>query len=46
MYLRIFAALVLAIGVLATPNAQTAMMPLEEVRPGMVGVGRTVFQGT
>ena len=46
MYLKIFAALVLAIGVLATPNAQTAMLPLEEVRPGMVGVGRTVFQGT
>jgi hypothetical protein len=46
MYLRILAALVLALGVLATPNAQTAMLGLEEVRPGMVGVGRTVFQGT
>jgi hypothetical protein len=46
MYLRILAALVLALGVLATPDAQTAMLPLEEVRPGMVGVGRTVFQGT
>ncbi len=26
--------------------AQTVLMPLEEVKPGMVGVGRTVFQGT
>lgn len=43
---RLAAAAILALGVLATPNAQTAMLPLEEVRPGMVGVGRTVFQGT
>src|SRR5918993_3590547 len=46
MYLRVFAAAVLALGVLATPNAQTTTLPLEEVRPGMVGIGRTVFQGT
>ena len=46
MYLKIFAAAVLAFGVLATPNAQTTTLPLDEVRPGMVGVGRTVFQGT
>ena len=46
MYLRVSAAVVLALGVLATPNAQTAMIPLEEVRPGMVGIGRTVFEGT
>src|SRR5687768_1431251 len=46
MYLKIFAATVLALGVLATPNAQTTTLPLEDVRPGMVGVGRTVFQGT
>ena len=47
MYLRIFAAAFLAIGVLlATPLAQTATLPLDEVRPGMVGVGRTVFSGT
>jgi len=26
--------------------ATTPLMPLEEIRPGMVGVGRTVFQGT
>jgi hypothetical protein len=43
---RLVAAAILALGVLATPNAQTTMLPLEEVRPGMVGVGRTVFQGT
>src|SRR5688572_6965040 len=47
MYLRVFAASFLAIGVLlATPNAQTTTLPLDEVRPGMVGVGRTVFAGT
>ncbi|CAN5373154.1 MAG: hypothetical protein H0T05_01540 [Acidobacteria bacterium] len=26
--------------------ATTLLMPIEEVRPGMVGVGRTVFEGT
>ena len=28
-----------------TPTAQTVFFPLDEVRPGMVGVGRTVFEG-
>ena len=47
MYLRVFTAAFLAVGVLlATPYAQTATLPLEEVRPGMVGIGRTVFAGT
>lgn len=47
MYLKTFAAAFLAIGVLlATPHAQTATLPLDEVRPGMVGIGRTVFSGT
>jgi hypothetical protein len=61
MYLKVLAAAVLALGVLATPMAQTTTpgspprvsqrggvetLPLDEVRPGMVGVGRTVFQGT
>jgi hypothetical protein len=47
MHLRVFAAALLATGVLlATPFAQNATLPLEEVRPGMVGVGRTVFSGT
>lgn len=47
MYSRIFALIALAVGVLvAAPRAQLATMPLEEVRPGMVGIGRTVFSGT
>ena len=48
MNLRLFAAAALAIGVLAAaPLAQvTTTMPLEDIRPGMVGVGRTVFAGT
>jgi hypothetical protein len=46
MYSKAAAAAVLTLGVLlATPNAQTTTLPLEEVRPGMVGVGRTVFSG-
>jgi hypothetical protein len=28
------------------PHASTPLMPLSEIRPGMVGVGRTVFEGT
>jgi len=44
---RIFALVALALGVLvASPRAQLATMPLEDVRPGMVGTGRTVFSGT
>ena len=27
------------------PAAQTSFMPVDEVRPGMVGIGRTVFEG-
>jgi hypothetical protein len=30
----------------ASLPAATTLMPIEEVRPGMVGVGRTVFEGT
>lgn len=38
---------VLAAGLLvAMPSAQTRTLPLDDVRPGMVGVGRTVFTGT
>ena len=39
---------VLALGLLAAaaPHAATTMMPIEEVKPGMVGVGRTVFEGS
>ncbi len=47
MNLRTFIAAVLAIGVLAvSPLAQVTHMPLEDLRPGMIGVGRTVFTGT
>jgi len=30
----------------ATLPATTPLMPVEEIRPGMIGVGRTVLQGT
>jgi hypothetical protein len=30
----------------ASLSAATPLMPIEEVRPGMTGVGRTVFEGT
>lgn len=30
----------------AAPQAQTTTLPLDQVRPGMIGVGRTVFSGT
>src|SRR5678816_4870873 len=47
MNLRTFLAVALAIGVLAAaPVAQTTFLPLDEVKPGMIGVGRTVFAGT
>src|SRR5512145_2327731 len=36
------AALLLGVSLPAT----TPLMPLEEIKPGMVGVGRTVFEGT
>jgi hypothetical protein len=35
----------LAALLVAIPSAQTPMMPLDEVRPGMVGIGHTVFEG-
>lgn len=45
MLLRHLATLVLAAGLFTlSPAAQTGIMPVDEVRPGMVGVGRTVFQ--
>jgi hypothetical protein len=47
MNLRTFIAAALALGVLiAAPIAQTTYLPLDQVRPGMIGVGRTVFTGT
>jgi hypothetical protein len=41
-----FALAALAGLVVAAPAAQTSIISVDEVRPGMVGVGRTVFQGT
>lgn len=44
---RCFALACLAIAALtAAPGAQTRTLPLDEVRPGMIGVGRTVFTGS
>jgi len=44
---RQLAVLVLAGTVLTLPApASTRYMPIEEVKPGMTGVGRAVFKGT
>jgi hypothetical protein len=40
------AALALALPLVGAPAAQTRLMSIDEVRPGMVGTGRTVFSGT
>lgn len=46
MSLRISAAFaVLTVLAATSPRAQTSTMSVAEVRPGMVGIGRTVFQG-
>lgn len=47
MRIRVFvvAAALVACGWVVLP-AQTRLMPLDEVKPGMTGVGQTVFQGT
>jgi SpoIVB peptidase S55 len=41
-------AAVLSVAVLGLPalRADTPQMPISEIRPGMVGIGRTVFSGT
>lgn len=39
-------AVLLTLALVAAPGAQTRLMPIEEVRPGMVGTGRTVFSGS
>src|SRR5436190_15147967 len=47
MTLRRFAfAVLLASLALVHAPAQTAQMSVDEIRPGMVGIGRTVFEGT
>src|SRR5262245_46195510 len=43
---RTIALVGLALWALGTGTvAQTAILPIDEVRPGMVGIGRTVFDG-
>src|SRR6476646_2407232 len=41
-------AAILSVAVLGLPalRADTPQMPISEIRPGMVGIGRTVFSGT
>jgi hypothetical protein len=39
-------AAVLAALIGTVPLATTSLMPVDEIRPGMVGVGRTVFEGS
>jgi hypothetical protein len=38
-------ALVAAVGVIAAPSQRQPFFPIDEIRPGMVGIGRTVFAG-
>ena len=46
MILRMLARVAVALGLLmAAPSAQTATISIDDVRPGMVAVGRTVFEG-
>jgi hypothetical protein len=47
MKIRVFLATVAiaALGLVRVP-ASTALMSIDEVKPGMIGVGRTVFEGT
>src|SRR3954464_5446726 len=47
MKIRVFliTAAVAAFGWVGVP-ASTSLMPIDEVKPGMVGVGRTVFEGS
>ena len=40
------AAVVVALFLTRVPGAQTRLMSIDEVKPGMVGTGRTVFSGT
>src|SRR5882724_12305625 len=44
--LRLAATLLIASGVLAGLVAAPQQMSVDEIRPGMIGVGRTVFDGT
>src|SRR5260370_17768682 len=44
--LRVACSVLLASLELVHAPAQTAQMAVDEIRPGMIGVGRTVFEGT
>src|SRR5215510_5486766 len=46
--LSALSAAVISVAVLGLPSlkADTPQMPISEIRPGMVGIGRTVFNGT
>jgi len=47
MKIRVFlAAAAIAAGSLARLPAAQSLMPIDEVKPGMIGTGRTVFEGT
>ena len=47
MTVRLMALLLAAAALVGIPaSAVTPMMPVDEVRPGMVGIGRTVFNGS
>jgi len=47
MKIRVFLATVaVAASVAIRLPASTSIMPIEEVKPGMIGVGRTVFEGS
>jgi SpoIVB peptidase S55 len=42
----VFTILAVVAGVSAMPSGATTQMGIDEIRPGMVGTGRTVFDGT
>src|SRR3954466_15452171 len=47
MKIRVFlAATVIAVGGLVRLPAAPALMPIDDVKPGMVGTGRTIFEGS
>src|SRR5215510_7334133 len=46
--LAVLSAAVVSVAVLGLPalQADTPQMPISDIRPGMIGIGRTVFSGT
>ena len=42
----LLAAAVVAVGAIVRLPAAPALMPIEDVKPGMEGIGRTIFEGT